>query len=81
MPHALTVAAYIFHVGAGMVALASGTAALIARRFYLAGESKIEIVIRLEQRPAPFDIHGRERFKGQDANRNALQKPENGTGT
>jgi len=36
------------------------------------GESKIEIVIRLEQRPAPFDIHRRERFKGQDANRNTL---------
>ena len=32
MPHALTVAAYIFHVAAGMVALASGTAALIARK-------------------------------------------------
>jgi len=32
LPHSLTVAAYIFHVGAGMIALASGTAALIARK-------------------------------------------------
>jgi hypothetical protein len=32
LPHALTVAAYIFHVGSGMIALASGTVALIARK-------------------------------------------------
>jgi uncharacterized membrane protein len=32
LPHALTVAVYVFHVGAGITALGSGTAALIARK-------------------------------------------------